>query len=56
MYDFMFLRDGSVFQAIELRPTCMISHFYGWVSLPCYGIVTYMYDFMFLWMGQFFML
>ena len=26
----------------------MISHFYGWVSLPCYGIVTYMYDFMFL--------
>ena len=26
----------------------MISHFYGWVSLPCYGIVTYMYDVMFL--------
>ena len=26
----------------------MISHFYGWVSLPCYGIMTYMYDFMFL--------
>ena len=34
----------------------MISHFYGWVSLPCYGIVIYMYDFMFLWMGQFAML
>ena len=26
----------------------MISHFYGWVSLPCYGIMTYMYDFTFL--------
>ena len=48
--------DGSVFHAMELWPTCMISCFYGWVSFPCYGIVTYMYDFMFLWMGQFSML
>ena len=56
MYDFMFLRDGSVFNAIELAITSMISCVYGWVSLPCYGIVTYMYDFMFLWMGQFAML
>ena len=56
VYDFMFLRDGSVCHAMELRRTCMISHFYGWVSFSCHGIVTYMYDFMCLWMGQFAML
>ena len=27
MYDFMFLRDGSVFNAIELAITSMISRF-----------------------------
>ena len=33
----------------------MTSHFYGWVSLPCYRIMIYMYDFTFLFrMGQFF--
>ena len=42
MYDFMFLRDGSV--SNELGPTSMISCVYGWVSLPCYRIMTYMYD------------
>ena len=32
----------------------MVSHFYGWVSLPCYGIMTYMYDFTFLRDGSVF--